>query len=435
MNKEDLKKDINKKLKVYYEMFLNKKIENVPVSGKLYNEKELISVVDALLEGHWTEGKFTEEFEKKFCRYLEVWNTIVVNSGSSANLLALKCLTSSKLGDRKLNPGDEVVTVAAGFPTTVNPIIQCGCIPVFCDVDLKTYNISIEQLKKSITHKTKAVILAHTLGNPFNIDVIKKLCIENNLWLIEDCCDALGSKYLQKYVGSFGDISTFSFYPAHHITMAEGGAVCTNNNLLAKIIRSMRDWGRDCICKTGQDNRCGKRFTQKFGELPFGFDHKYVYSEIGYNLKNTDLNVAIGLAQLDKLEGFNKKRRENYKLLYDGLFQYKDFLMLPKPQEHSLPAWFGFPITLTEECGFERELLLEYLNKKGIGTRLLFSGNITKQPCFINNEIKYRVVGDLMNTDIIMSSTFWLGVCPLINKEHIQKVVNVIGEFLEQEDL
>ena len=255
------------------------------------------------------------------------------------------------------------------------------------------------------------------------------------MWLIEDSCDSLGSKYKNKYVGTFGDISTFSFYPAHHITMGEGGAVCTNNVLLAKIIRSMRDWGRDCTCKTGEDNRCGMRYKQQFGALPKGFDHKYVYSEIGYNLKNTDLNVAIGLAQLDKLEEFNRKRRENFKLLYDGLYKYKDFLILPKAQEHSNPSWFGFPITLTKECNFERELLLDFLNKRGIGTRLLFSGNIIKQPMFINNKIKYRVVGDMANTDTVMERTFWLGVCPLVTKQHIEEIVNAIGNFLEQEYL
>lgn len=433
MKKEDIKKNINKQLKMYYELFLDKKSNNIPVSGKLYNEKELISVVDTLLEGHWTEGKTTEEFEKKFCNFLGIQNTIVVNSGSSANLLSLKCLKSPKLGDRRLKPGDEVITVAAGFPTTINPIIQCGCIPVFCDVDLQTYNINILQLKKAITQKTKAIILAHTLGNPFNITAVKKICKANNLWLIEDCCDALGSKYKNKFVGTYGDISTFSFYPAHHITMAEGGAVCTNSSLLNKIIRSMRDWGRDCICRTGEDNRCNNRYNWKFGELPVGFDHKYVYSEIGYNLKNTDLNVAIGLAQLDKLEEFNKKRNKNFKLLKEGLFHLREYLILPKSQISSIPSWFGFPITLSENCMFERDVLLKYLNDNNIGTRLLFSGNITKQPCFIDNNINYRIVGELYNTNIIMEKTFWIGVCPLINENDIKKIINTVESFIFNE--
>jgi len=428
IEKKDVRNDIIKHIKIYYEMFLNIKKNNIPISGKKYDENELISVVDALLEGHWTEGKYTEEFEKKFCKYLNIDNTIVVNSGSSANLLALKCLTSSKLNNRKLNPGDEIITVETAFPTTVNPIIQCGCVPVFCDVDLQTYNINIEQLKKAITSKTKAVILAHTLGNPFNLKTITRLCKYHGLWLIEDNCDALGSKYNNKYTGTFGDISTFSFYPAHHITMGEGGAVCTNNNMLAKIIRCMRDWGRDCICKTGQDNMCGHRYDKQHGELPFGYDHKYVYSEIGYNLKNTDLNVAIGLAQLDKLEKFNRIRRENFKLLRNKLSEYTKFFHLPKAQMYSDPAWFGFLLTIKDNK-LNREELLKHLNKNGIGTRLLFTGNIIMQPYFKN--IKYRVVGELYNTNQILNNTFWIGINQLIDKEDINKIVDVIDKFLE----
>ena len=307
--KEEIKKEINRNLKEYYESYLGNERKNIPVSGKKYDEKELISVVDALLDGVWTEGKVTSEFEDKFGKFLGIKYVAIVNSGSSANLLALKSLTSSRLGDRKLSKGDEIITVAAGFPTTINPIIECGCIPVFCDVDIETYNIDIEQLKDAISPKTKAIMLAHTLGNPFNINEVRRICKDHNLWLIEDACDALGSRYNKGLVGTFGDLATFSFYPAHHITMAEGGAVVTNNLLLMKIVKSIRDWGRDCWCKPGVDNTCKSRYSWKLGDLPQGYDHKYIYSELGYNLKNTDLNVAIGLAQLDKLNDFIEKRK------------------------------------------------------------------------------------------------------------------------------
>ncbi|MCR4323987.1 MAG: lipopolysaccharide biosynthesis protein RfbH [Nanoarchaeota archaeon] len=430
--KEEIKKEIYSQIKEYYNLYLSSKRDGVPVSGKKYDEEEIMSIIDAALDGWWTEGRVTEEFEKRFNEYLGTKYTIVVNSGSSANLLALKVLTSPKLKEKRLKPGDEIIAVAAAFPTTVNPIIECGCIPVFCDVDMETYNINIEQFKKAITPKTRAVFLAHTLGNPFNIEEIKKECEKHGLWFIEDSCDALGSKYNGKRIGTFGDISTFSFYPAHQITMGEGGALCTNNPLLSKIAKSIRDWGRDCWCGTGQDNTCKMRFKWKLGDLPYGYDHKYIYSEIGYNLKNTDLNVAIGLSQLDKLEEFVRIRKENFNLLSEKLCKFDKYFYLPRAEENSDPSWFGFLITLKENCNFNREELIEYLNENKIGTRLLFSGNVTKQPYFIDNKINYRVVDNLTNTDKIMKDTFWIGVCPLISRKDVEYVVEKIGSFIKE---
>lgn len=428
--KEQLKTEIKHLIKEYYETFLNKKRDNIPVSGKVYDENELISITDAALDGWWTEGKVTKEFEKKFCDFLKIKNTIVVNSGSSANLLALKTLSSQTLNEKRLILGDEIITVAASFPTTINPIIQCGCVPVFCDVDLETYNINIKQMKKALSNKTKAVFMAHTLGNPFNLKEVAAFCKENNLWLIEDNCDALGSIYEGKYTGTFGDISTMSFYPAHHMTMGEGGAVCTDNHKLAKIARSIRDWGRDCWCDTGQDDSCKNRYNWKLGKLPHGYDHKYIYSEIGYNLKNTDLNVAIGLAQIDKLENFIRQRKENFKSLHEKLLKFENYFILPKAESNSDPSWFGFLITLKEDCGFKREELLKYLNENKIGTRLLFAGNITKQPYFIDNNIEYKIIDNLKNTDIIMNNTFWVGVSQQLNEEDIITISNVIEKFI-----
>jgi CDP-6-deoxy-D-xylo-4-hexulose-3-dehydrase len=428
--KEQIKEEIYSNLKEYYQNYLSSKKDSIPVSGKSYDEKELISVVDALLDGWWTEGRVIDEFEKKFKNYLGIKHAIVVNSGSSANLLALKTLTSQVLNERRIKPGDEIITVAAGFPTTINPIIECGCIPVFCDVDIGTYNINLEQFKKAITEKTKAVFIAHTLGNPFEIEEIKNECKKNDLWLIEDACDALGAKQNGQFIGTFGDIATFSFYPAHHITMGEGGALITNNDQLAKIARSIRDWGRNCFCKTGEDNTCGNRFKFKLGDLPYGYDHKYIYSEVGYNLKNTELNAAIGLAQMDKLPEFLEKRKRNFNLLKEKLKKYEDFFILPEETKNSQASWFGFLLTLKENCKFTREDLLDYLNKNKIGTRLLFGGNIIKQPYFINNKINYRIVENLKNTDIIMKNTFWIGVCPLISEGDVEKVVEKIDYFL-----
>ena len=431
---ESKKEEIFEKIKEYYDINLRDiSNDNVPISGKVFDEKELIQGVDAILDCWWTEGRKTQEFEKRFCEFLGVKYTIVVNSGSSANLLALKALTSPKLKEKRLVPGDEIITVAASFPTTINPIIQCRCIPVFCDVDMKTYNINIDDFKKAISNKTKAVFLAHTLGNPFNLNIVKELCEKNNLWLIEDNCDSLGSKYNGRYTGTFGDISTCSFYPAHHITMGEGGAVCTNNDELYKIARSMRDWGRDCWCRTGHENSCGKRFSWKLGDLPGGCDHKYIYSEIGYNLKNTDQNVSIGLAQMEKLENFILKRKRNFRLLHERLKEFEDYFILPKATENSDPSWFGFIITLKEECKFTREELLQYLNENKIGTRVLFGGNITKQPYFINNDIQYKIVDSLENTDLIMKNTFWIGVYPGLNEEKIEYTINRFRDFIENQ--
>ncbi|MDD5181721.1 MAG: lipopolysaccharide biosynthesis protein RfbH [Candidatus Nanoarchaeia archaeon] len=431
-HKDKLKKEIFEKVKEYYKSYLSKKPEGVPVSGKKFDEKEVISIVDAALDGWWTEGRVTEAFEKKLNAFLGTKHTLVVNSGSSANLLAFAALTSAKLKERRIKPGDEVITVAAGFPTTINPIILYGCVPVFCDVDLETYNINIEQFKKAISPKTKAVFLAHTLGNPFNLEEIKKACQKHNLWLIEDACDALGAKYKGKPVGTFGDIATFSFYPAHQITMGEGGAIVTDNALLARILKSLKDWGRDCFCKTGQDNACGKRFSWQLGNLPYGYDHKYTYSEMGYNLKNTDLNVAIGLAQMDKLDDFVKARKRNFEMLSQKMKKYSDYFMLPKPTKDSEPSWFGFLMTLTDKCRFTRRDLLEYLDKNRIGTRLLFGGNITKQPYFVDNNIKYRVVGDFTNSNRIMNDSFWIGVCPAISEKDIDYVIAKIGAFIRE---
>lgn len=429
----NIKNKILELVKKYYNVSYKKlPCDKVPVSGKVYDDKELKNLVEASLDGWWTEGKVTNKFEKKFCKFLGVKHTIVVNSGSSANLLALKTLTSQKLGEKRLKDGDEVITVAAGFPTTINPIIQCNCIPVFCDVNLSTYNVDIEQLKKAVSKKTKAILLAHTLGNPFNVEEVIKLCKKYNLWLIEDNCDSLGSRYNNQLTGTFGDLSTHSFYPAHHITMGEGGAVCTNNNELAKIARSIRDWGRDCWCQTGQDNSCRKRFEWKLGELPYGYDHKYIYSEIGYNLKNTDLNVAIGLAQMEKLNSFIEIRKRNFALLKNKLSKFQNYFILPEATENSDPSWFGFPITLKDNCPFTRKDILKYLNENNIGTRLLFGGNITKQPYFIENKIKYRIVCNLKNTDLIMNNTFWIGVYPGITEEKINYIMSIFDKFIKK---
>lgn len=424
--------EIERLVKEYYKKNLTKKRSDVPVSGKKFDEKELIYSIRAVLKGHWTDGEFTSLFEGKLKSILGVNFCSVVNSGSSANLLALKALTSNRLKDKRLKPGDEVITVAAGFPTTVNPIIQAGCVPVFCDVDLETHNIEVDQLEEALSDKTRAVMIAHTLGNPFDLKAVKKFCDNNNLWLIEDCCDALGSKYDGKYVSTFGDVATFSFYPAHQITMAEGGAVVTDNPMLHKIIKSFRDWGRDCWCPTGKDNTCGKRFGWCLGKLPEGYDHKYIYSELGYNLKNTDINVAIGLAQLDKLPDFIKERKENFRKLKDALKEYDGKLSLPVATENSDPCWFGMLITLKEGCGFARNDITHHLNSDGIATRLLFSGNILKQPYFTNNDFKYRVIGDLKNTDYTMDNSFWIGVCPLIEDEDIERVVKSFESFFRK---
>ncbi len=405
---------------------------SLPVSGKVFDDKEMINMVEAVLEGWWTEGHFTEEFESKLAYWLGVKQGILVNSGSSANLLAISALTSAKLGAKKLNPGDEVITVATSFPTTVNPIIQNKLVPVFVDVDLGYYNANVEEIKKAISPKTRAIFLAHTLGNPFDIDAIAAICKEHNLWLIEDNCDALGSLYNGKHTGTFGHIATCSFYPAHHITLGEGGAIFTNDGILAKIIRSFRDWGRDCWCKSGCDNTCGMRFGWQLGDLPYGYDHKYIYSEIGYNLKATDIQAALGVAQLEKLESFVARRRENFDILYNSLKKFEDYFILPKWLDNAEPSWFGFLLTIKEGASFDRDTLVHFLQDKQIATRYLFAGNIVKQPYFIDNKIEHRVVGDLKNADIVMNNTFWVGVYPGLTAEMMGYIAKCFEEFVSK---
>jgi CDP-6-deoxy-D-xylo-4-hexulose-3-dehydrase len=399
----------------------------IPPSGKLVGEEELQNMVAASLDGWLTTGRFNAEFEKKLALFLGVKYCLSVNSGSSANLVAFSTLTSPKLGDRAIKKGDEVIGVAAGFPTTVNPIIQFGAIPVFVDVDIKTHNVNAELIEAAITPKTKAIMLAHALGNPFNLEKVVEICKKYNLWLIEDTCDALGAEYNGQKCGTFGDIGTLSFYPAHHMTMGEGGAVFMNNPELKVIAESFRDWGRDCYCAPGCDNTCGCRFEQKHGDLPFGYDHKYVYSHSGYNLKITDVQAACGLAQLNKLDFFIKRRRENYTYLRSRLETLSDFLELPEPTPNSNPSWFGFPLTLKPEAGVTRVELTRFLDDNKIGSRLLFAGNLLKQPYF--KDVEYRVVGDLTNTDITMNYTFWLGVQPSLTFEQLDFVADKLEEF------
>jgi len=400
----------------------------VPPSGKLIDGSEIKLMVDAALDGWLTTGRFNEQFEKKSAAFLGVKKLITVNSGSSANLVAFQTLTSPKLGSRAIKKGDEVIAVAAGFPTTVNPIIQFGAIPVFVDIELPTYNINADLIESAITEKTKAVMLAHTLGNPFNLKLVKDICKRYDLWLVEDCCDALGSRYDNKLVGTFGDIATLSFYPAHHVTMGEGGAVFTNNEELINIATSFRDWGRDCYCEPGQDNTCGKRFCWKLGDLPFGYDHKYTYSHLGYNLKITDMQAACGLAQLEKLEGFIQARKNNFAFLSEHLKCCEDNLILPEASKHSQPSWFGFPITIRKESDINRVHFLEFLDQHKIGTRLLFGGNLVKQPYMKN--ANFRISGELKVTDLVMNQTFWVGVQPALNTDQLGFVVSQIKTFL-----
>lgn len=399
----------------------------VPVSGKVIGAPELKLMVEASLDGWLTTGRFNAEFEKRLAQYLGVKHLITVNSGSSANLVAFSTLTSPKLGDRAIQKGDEVIGVAAGFPTTVNPILQFGAVPVFVDVDLATHNIDASKIEAAITSKTKAIMLAHSLGNPFNLEVVTDLCKKHNLWLIEDCCDALGATYKGQMVGTFGDISTLSFYPAHHITMGEGGAVFTNNAELKMIAESFRDWGRDCYCPPGKDNTCDKRFCWKLGDLPEGYDHKYTYSHLGYNLKITDMQAACALAQLDRLDDFIALRKSNYSYLKEKLQTCAEFLHLPETTPHSEPSWFGFPLVLKQQSGVSRVDLLNYLDQNKIGTRLLFAGNLTRQPYMLGKN--FRVSGDLTNTDIVMNQTFWIGVYPGLTSEHLDYVVDKLEEF------
>lgn len=400
----------------------------IPPSGKVIGATELKKMVEASLDAWLTTGRFNDEFETRLAAFLGVKYLITVNSGSSANLIAFSTLTSPRLGDRAIRPGDEVIGVAAGFPTTVNPILQFGAVPVFVDVELGTYNIDASKIEAAISPKTKAIMLAHTLGNPYNLEVITTLCKKYNLWLIEDCCDALGSTYNGQLVGTFGDIGTLSFYPAHHITMGEGGAVFTNNGELKLIAESFRDWGRDCYCRPGKDNTCGKRFCQQLGMLPYGYDHKYTYGHLGYNLKITDMQAACGVAQLDRLEEFIARRKANFAFLKERLKSCEDFLILPEATPNSDPSWFGFPITLRENAPVSRVDLLTYLDQERVGTRLLFAGNLTRQPYMIGRN--YRVSGALANTDVVMNNTFWIGVQPALTQEMLDFAASRIEMYL-----
>jgi CDP-6-deoxy-D-xylo-4-hexulose-3-dehydrase len=395
----------------------------IPYAGRVFDDEELVNLVEAALDFWLTTGRFADQFEREFARFFDVDYCALVNSGSSANLLALSCLTSPKLGERRLHPGDEVITVAAAFPTTVNPIIQNQLVPVFLDVTIPTYNVDVAQLEKACSERTRAVMLAHTLGNPFDLDAVMGFVRKYNLWLIEDCCDALGSSYRGQKVGTFGDLATASFYPAHHITMGEGGAVLTNSPLLSKLVASFRDWGRDCWCHPGKDNTCGKRFDWQLGNLPHGYDHKYIYSHIGYNLKLTDMQAAVGVAQLQKLPAFIKKRAENFQYLYDGLKDLESYFILPQATPNSTSSWFGFPLAVRPEAPFTRDQVVEYLEKHRIATRLLFAGNLLRQPAYCDDAVQYRVVGDLKNSDFVMNQVFWIGVYPGLSQEMLEYIL------------
>ena len=410
--------------------------DRIPYASRVYDEKEMVNLVDSALEFWLTAGRYTDEFEEKLAKYLGVRYCSLVNSGSSANLVAFMALTSPLLKERQVRPGDEVITVAAGFPTTVTPMIQYGAVPVFVDVTIPQYNIDVTQLEAALSEKTKAVMIAHTLGNPFDLKAVKDFCDRHGLWLVEDNCDALGSRYTidgeERFTGTVGDIGTSSFYPPHHMTMGEGGAVYTDNPLLNRIIRSFRDWGRDCVCPSGRDNLCGHRFDRQYGELPLGYDHKYVYSHFGYNLKATDLQAAVGCAQLDKFPGFVERRRHNFDRLKAALTGAEDRLILPEPCENSRPSWFGFLITCRD--GVDRNQVVQYLEDKGVQTRMLFAGNLTKHPCFdqMRAEKKgYRIVGDLHVADQIMQDTFWVGVYPGMSDEMIDYMAKTILEAVK----
>jgi len=400
----------------------------VPVSGKVYGATDMQSLVDSALDFWLTTGRFNDQFEARLAERLGIRHVLTTNSGSSANLLALSTLTSHYLRSEALQPGDEVITCAAGFPTTVNPSLQYGLVPVFVDIDIPTYNIKPDLIEAAVSDKTKAIMVAHTLGNPFDLGEVMRIAEKYDLWVIEDCCDALGATYNGQNVGTFGDIGTLSFYPAHHITMGEGGAVFTDKPRLKRVIESMRDWGRDCWCAPGQDNTCGKRFCRKLGDLPAGYDHKYTYGHVGYNLKITDMQAAVGLAQLDHLEGFIEARRRNFKLLIDAFKEFEDFFILPEATPNSDPSWFGFPLTIRPGVHFTREELTQYFDAMKIGTRLLFGGNLTRQP-YMRSQ-KYRVAGDLTNADIVTERTFWIGLFPGLGSSHIEYVADRVRAFL-----
>jgi Predicted pyridoxal phosphate-dependent enzyme apparently involved in regulation of cell wall biogenesis len=435
-DKDNILKLVNQYCNKYHKKADYVEGQKIPYASRVYDNEEIINLVDSSLEFWLTSGRYTFEFENEFAKYLNIKYCSLVNSGSSANLIAFMALTSPLLGDRAIKRGDEVITVAAGFPTTVTPMIQFGVVPVFVDVTIPQYNIDVTMLEGALSDKTKAVMLAHTLGNPFNLKAVKEFCDKNKLWLIEDNCDALGSKYTidgkEKFTGTIGHIGTSSFYPPHHMTMGEGGAVYTDDLLLNKIIRSLRDWGRDCVCPSGMDNLCKHRFDKQYGELPLGYDHKYVYSHFGYNLKATDMQAAIGCAQLKKIPSFVERRKENFKRLKDNLLETGDKLILPIPCENSDPSWFGFPITC--KAGVDRNNIVQYIESKGVQTRMLFAGNLIKHPCF--DELRasgngYRVVGELTNTDKIMNDTFWVGVYPGMTNEMIDFMSKIIKETVK----
>lgn len=436
MNEKTLRNEIFQKVKELY--LLRKEEQNdfipgdsyIPYAGRVYDEKEIISLVDSALDFWLTAGRYATQFETEFAEFLGVKHCLLTNSGSSANLLAISALTSPKLGEKRLKPGDEVITVAAAFPTTVNPIIQNNLIPVFVDVDIGTYNIQADKIKNAISDKTRAIFIAHTLGNPFNLKKVMEIAEKYDLWVIEDNCDALGSKYNCQYTGTFGHIATFSFYPPHHMTMGEGGALVTNDAQLKRLIESFRDWGRDCWCEPGCDNNCGKRFGWQLGELPMGYDHKYIYSHIGYNLKLTDMQAAVGVEQLKKLPSFIEARKRNFKMLYDGLKKYDKYFILPKIEPEAEPSWFGFLMTVREDAGFTKDDIVKYLEDNKIATRMLFAGNITKHPCFEN--IEYRISEGLVNTDRIMNDTFWIGVYPGLSDHHLKFMLETIQNYISR---
>lgn len=438
---EKLKQSILEQVREYYHLvhdssgreFIPGK-SKVNYGGRVFDEREMVNLVDSSLEFWLTYGRYSREFEQRLAEYLGIRFALLVNSGSSANLLAFMALTSPLLGDRRINRGDEVITVAAGFPTTAAPIIQYGAVPVFVDVELDTANIDIKRLKAALSPATKAVMLAHTLGNPFNINAVKEFCGENGLWLIEDNCDALGSRYDDAFTGTFGDIGTSSFYPPHHMTMGEGGAVYTDDPLLNKIMLSMRDWGRDCWCDSGKDDTCKCRFARQYGTLPFGYDHKYVYSHFGYNLKVSDMQAAVGCAQLEKIPDFVEKRKQNFRRLFDGLKTFEKYFILPRALPESDASWFGFLITLRDGIGFNRNEIVEYLEKNKIQTRNLFAGNLTRHPCFdiLKDGRDFRISGRLDNTDKIMKDSFWIGLYPGMTGEMLDYMILKISDFLNQ---
>jgi CDP-6-deoxy-D-xylo-4-hexulose-3-dehydrase len=401
----------------------------VPVAGRVFDGADVQSLIDSSLDFWLTTGRYANQFEKEFARFFNMRHAILVNSGSSANLLALTCLTSPALRERQLKPGDEVITAATGFPTTVNPIFQNNLVPVFVDVDIPTYNLDVSQLEAALSEKTRAVMIAHTLGNPFNLEAVTDFCSRHNLWLVEDCCDAVGATYNGQPVGRFGDAATVSFYPAHHITMGEGGAVLTDKPKLKKLVESFRDWGRDCWCEPGKDNTCGKRFDWELGDLPHGYDHKYTYSHIGYNLKLTDMQAAVGVSQLKKLPRFIERRRENFQYLFQGLEKLQDYFLLPQATPNSNPSWFGFPIYVRPEAPFSRDEVVRWLEAHKIGTRLLFGGNLIRQPAYRGQ--KYRVVGDLTRADEVMRRVFWIGVYPGLTPPMLDYVCEILAQICD----